>query len=309
VSALTLTERIALLPLALGEGLTCGALGAAQALLPDADGALAAFVALVRRERSDPVLKERLPPGAGTLGVTETTRALAAWAVLQALTADCKEREWLRHTREIGVVDAGAPRMGSRSNPPLATGRRMRRRALSLQTDDERKMTVRRLGKLVLAGVLGPPKMTGVVGSLQAEADSTDPAPTSAAWYDVLLGRPDAGVGAAVGAPRFWVLTDRARREVIVVIRGILSLDALACASASFRPARTDEADTAGMPGYARFETKEDAGPAYTVHEGILRMTRSMGEQGKPLHTAVRDVLRKHPAYGNIDGDDWRASS
>lgn len=58
------------------------------------------------------------------------------------------------------------------------------------------------------------------------------------------------------------------------------------------------------MPGSLPFSPiestglDEDASETYAVHGGMLRMARVMGEEGKPVHTAVRDALRKNPRYG-----------
>ena len=160
--------------------------------------------------------------------------------------------------------------------------------------------------------------------------------------------------------PRFWVLTDHVRREVILVIRGTMSLNELAvdltCDPTPFTLPRTepmpprpsepsasarqdyptlppmepiyDEQDVEleTIPGSFPFpvdlsvpfprsrkvteksqvsapfprmrvlsESIEDG--AYFVHGGMLKMTRAMGEPGKPVHNAVREALRKNKGY------------
>jgi sn1-specific diacylglycerol lipase len=99
----------------------------------------------------------------------------------------------------------------------------------------------------------------------------------------------------------------------------------LTCIPAEFAPARTpkdlteQEPEEAQMPGYAHFPTQTASrsrpkpnsrgrvkavqeekhdGPIYHVHGGMLRMSKLMGGHDKPVHSAVRDALRKHRGYG-----------
>jgi sn1-specific diacylglycerol lipase len=52
-------------------------------------------------------MKEHLPEE--EYSVTETARALVAWGALQAVTAGWKEKEWMKHLREIGVSESAPP--------------------------------------------------------------------------------------------------------------------------------------------------------------------------------------------------------
>lgn len=94
----------------------------------------------------------------------------------------------------------------------------------------------------------------------------------------------------------------------------------LTCDPAPFRPASTyssgdgsddDEANPSDypMPGSLPFPTLEpppsptvsiasDGSPIYTVHSGMLRMARYMGDPDGPVHSAVKDALRKNDGYG-----------
>lgn len=138
--------------------------------------------------------------------------------------------------------------------------------------------------------------------------------------------------------PRFWVLTDHARREVVLIIRGTMSLNELAvdltCDTAPFelpcdmyrsrsrsrsRPpppgSGSDVEDQMeGMPGFfpidistpstpthARKSSGEDVdGEEHLVHGGMLKMARAMGGRGKPVHVAVRDALRRNSGYALV---------
>jgi sn1-specific diacylglycerol lipase len=114
-SAISFTEKLALLPLELGEGLTSasivaahGAINTLAQLFPGSDDAsfsLVSFVQLVRKERTQPVMKDHLPEDTEEYGVAETTRALVAWGALQSVTVGWKERQWMKHMREIDVHD------------------------------------------------------------------------------------------------------------------------------------------------------------------------------------------------------------
>lgn len=113
--------------------------------------------------------------------------------------------------------------------------------------------------------------------------------------------------------PRFWVLTDYNRGEVVLVIRGTMSLNEIAvdltCDSELFEPATTSlhgEEDEPPIPGHFSFPTfqeKEAAEnrstkPKYHVHGGMARMAKAMGSIGKPVHLAVQEALYNHPDFG-----------
>jgi len=179
-------------------------------------------------------------------------------------------------------------------------------------------------------------------------------------WWDILMGKHDkeiferfvhgeqveqpnvqararatAVVGIERQMPRFWVLTDHDRHQVVLVLRGALfgellfrprayydfigtmSLNELAvdltCEPVEFEPASTTCAEDAGdnpFPGGSSRKTSRrrlsilssislDKHPKYHVHGGMLRMARVMGEIGKPVHLAVMDALTRNAGYGN----------
>ena len=179
-------------------------------------------------------------------------------------------------------------------------------------------------------------------------------------WWDILMGKHDreifersvhgervkqpnvqararatAVVGIERQMPRFWVLTDHDRQQVVLVLRGALfreilsgpvltmsftgtmSLNELAvdltCEPVEFEPASTtspeDTGDSIPFPGSSKRTPRRrlsilstishDRHPKYHVHGGMLRMARVMGEIGKPVHLAVADALTRNPGYGN----------
>ncbi|KAG1753287.1 hypothetical protein EDB19DRAFT_1978867 [Suillus lakei] len=152
-------------------------------------------------------------------------------------------------------------------------------------------------------------------------------------WWDILMGKHDkeifersvhgeaveqpniqeraratAVVGIERQMPRFWVLTDHDRHQVVLVLRGTMSLNELAV---EFEPASStsqeDTGDSIPFPGSSRrtprrrlsilSTTSHDRQPKYQVHGGMLRMARVMGEIGKPVHVAVMDALTRNPGY------------
>ena len=139
--------------------------------------------------------------------------------------------------------------------------------------------------------------------------------------------------------PRFWVLTDHGRGQIILVIRGKISIPTpstliklisltgtmslneiavdLTCEPEAFLPASTqplrsptDESsdDENPIPGNFTFpkvsetEVKEEDGvpSQYQVHGGILKLARAMGDIGKPVHLAVLEALYNNPDYGML---------
>ncbi|KAH0839538.1 hypothetical protein J3R83DRAFT_423 [Lanmaoa asiatica] len=159
-------------------------------------------------------------------------------------------------------------------------------------------------------------------------------------WWDILLGKHDkeifersvhgghpdtrnmqtrmratAVIGIERQMPRFWVLTDHDRRQVVLVLRGTMSLNELAvdltCEPVEFEPASStladDHSSDARVPfpesgwGHSRrrssFLSSTVQRPRYHVHGGMLRMARVMGEIGKPVHLAVMDALSRNPDY------------
>ncbi|KZT20637.1 alpha/beta-hydrolase [Neolentinus lepideus HHB14362 ss-1] len=124
--------------------------------------------------------------------------------------------------------------------------------------------------------------------------------------------------------PRFWVLSDHGRRQVVLVLRGTMSLNELAvdltCDPEEFEPASTarddDIQEDSEIPGafpidvqMHSFRAKQrrqrtisttstlGGSNTYQVHGGMLRMARVMGGKGKPVHVAVKDALQRNPGY------------
>lgn len=159
-------------------------------------------------------------------------------------------------------------------------------------------------------------------------------------WWDILMGKHDkeifersvhgeaveqpniqararatAVVGIERQMPRFWVLTDHDRHQVVLVLRGTMSLNELAvdltCDPVEFEPASStsqeDTGDSVPLHGSSRrthrrrlsilSTTSHDKQPKYQVHGGMLRMARVMGEIGKPVHVAVMDALTRNAGY------------
>lgn len=158
-------------------------------------------------------------------------------------------------------------------------------------------------------------------------------------WWDILIGKHDqeifektvAGHGdkakakklasslkarAVIGKqhlmPRFWILTDYSREEIVLVLRGTMSLNEIAadltCDPDWFEPARTpppsDLDEPAAVPGFLRFPSKPPEypprapGTRYHVHGGMLRLARAMGDVGKPVQVAVKEALYTNPGFG-----------
>lgn len=159
-------------------------------------------------------------------------------------------------------------------------------------------------------------------------------------WWDILMGKHDkeifersvhgeaveqpniqartratAVVGIERQMPRFWVLTDHDRHQVVLVLRGTMSLNELAvdltCDPVEFEPAsntsQEDTGDSISFHGSSRriprrrlsilSVASHEKQSKYQVHGGMLRMARVMGEIGKPVHVAVMDALTRNPGY------------
>ncbi|KAG9219484.1 hypothetical protein CCMSSC00406_0005378 [Pleurotus cornucopiae] len=149
-------------------------------------------------------------------------------------------------------------------------------------------------------------------------------------WWDVLLGKHDHEIferaanamdseaqakaqmrtSAVIGLehlmPRFWVLTDHGRSQIVLVLRGTMSLNEIAvdltCDPEEFEPEITVrlEGDETPVPGQYSipFPSVAQNRPTYHVHGGMLRMARAMGDIGKPVQLAVQEALYKNPGYG-----------
>ncbi|KAH7912444.1 hypothetical protein BJ138DRAFT_1148322 [Hygrophoropsis aurantiaca] len=188
-------------------------------------------------------------------------------------------------------------------------------------------------------------QLESAVNAAEAEASGNQTSPVylendsseySRSWWDILMGKHDkeifessvhhgdldqsnaetrlratAVIGIERQMPRFWVLTDHDRRQVVLILRGTMSLNELAvdltCEPAEFQPAssksheeRDDHLFYAGRhtPGTkSKRQSCSSTSPIYHVHGGMLRMARVMGEIGKPVHLAVMDALIRNPEY------------
>ncbi|KAF8164901.1 hypothetical protein B0H34DRAFT_687065 [Crassisporium funariophilum] len=184
----------------------------------------------------------------------------------------------------------------------------------------------------------------------EAEASSSAEVDQEYSWWDVLLGKHDQEIferstshdedtsgssakeqeaakkrqnrrkmkaTAVIGnehlMPRFWVLTDHSRGQIVLVLRGTMSLNEIAvdltCEPELFQPASTpshSEDDEDPIPGQFAFPSLSEKGASssweegakqkYHVHGGMLRMAKLMGEVGKPVQLAVLEAL-----YNNLD--------
>ncbi|KAJ7762731.1 hypothetical protein DFH07DRAFT_402118 [Mycena maculata] len=165
-------------------------------------------------------------------------------------------------------------------------------------------------------------------------------------WWDVLLGKHDheiferyantpedkanaeikekmratAKIGAEHLMPRFWVLTDHSRAQIVLVLRGTMSLNEIAvdltCEDEEFEPATTtpvSEEEETPLPGQFVFPSASSRpqvhvhppegpssspqSPVHHAHGGMLRMARAMGGVGKPVQLAVHEALLHNPDY------------
>ncbi|KAL5637227.1 hypothetical protein ACGC1H_001018 [Rhizoctonia solani] len=109
-------------------------------------------------------------------------------------------------------------------------------------------------------------------------------------------------LGDASRLPRFWVLTDHGRKQIVLVLRGTYSLNELAidltCEPVPFTPAR--ETPTFRSRDDSEKQNIDPEDEAHIVHGGMLKTAELMGLPGKPVHTAVAKALRKHPGYALV---------
>lgn len=116
--------------------------------------------------------------------------------------------------------------------------------------------------------------------------------------------------------PRFWVITDHGRGQIVLVIRGTMSLNEIAvdltCDVVDFEPASTpaitDISETP-IPGEFEFPDLDEhekeahsnsSRPKYQVHGGMLRLAKAMGDIGKPVQVAVKRALYNNPDFGKF---------
>ncbi|KAF9526319.1 hypothetical protein CPB83DRAFT_795112 [Crepidotus variabilis] len=204
-------------------------------------------------------------------------------------------------------------------------------------------------------------QLASAVDASEAEAAGTninlETAPESKqqeySWWDVLLGKHDKEIferstthpddhaaeskrranmkgkmktTAVIGnehlMPRFWVLTDHNRSQIVLVIRGTMSLNEIAvdltCEPETFCPASTpltpddvyadDDDDDTPIPGKfvwpsvgkKESQSSTDEEEKYQVHGGMMRMAKAMGDVGKPIHLAVLEALYNNPDFDLI---------
>ncbi|CAE7139211.1 unnamed protein product [Rhizoctonia solani] len=105
-------------------------------------------------------------------------------------------------------------------------------------------------------------------------------------------------LGDASRLPRFWVLTDHGRKQIVLVLRGTYSLNELAidltCEAVPFTPAREASIRSGNDSEKQKDETEDET---HIVHGGMLKTAQLMGLPGKPVHTAIAKALRKYPGY------------
>ncbi|KIY73181.1 alpha/beta-hydrolase [Cylindrobasidium torrendii FP15055 ss-10] len=165
-------------------------------------------------------------------------------------------------------------------------------------------------------------QMAMAIKASEKEADGNrEPpkTPETYSWWDVLLGKhdddifntfnkgnrgqTDVVIGNEYLMPRFWVLTDHSRAQVVLAIRGTMSFNELAvdltCDTVDFQPARTNVSE-AGSDSFPFHGTTKEEGAndkTYQVHSGILKMAKAMGDPGRPVQIAVQEALRNNPEY------------
>ncbi|TEB29538.1 alpha/beta-hydrolase [Coprinellus micaceus] len=173
-------------------------------------------------------------------------------------------------------------------------------------------------------------KLATAIDAAEAEAagvPSLDPSEHKYSWWEILIGKHDQEIfekdssslkaTAVIGnqhlMPRFWVLTDYAREEVVLVIRGTMSLNEIAadltCEPDWFEPARTPPPsqldENSAIPGFLKFPSKPTMsdhpprapGTRYHVHGGMLRLAKAMGDVGNPVQVAVMEALYTNPGF------------
>ncbi|KAF8742878.1 Lipase (class 3), partial [Rhizoctonia solani] len=177
-----------------------------------------------------------------------------------------------------------------------------------------------------------------IVQEAESEARVPPPRPAepSRTWWGLITGRHDqeiferfaehgaekvegkantATLGDASRLPRFWVLTDHGRKQIVLVLRGELvlrsscvasnsrkgtySLNELAidltCEPVPFIPVRETPA----------FKSKDDSqnhdteqgNETHFVHGGMLKTAELMGLSGRPVHAAIAKALGKNRGY------------
>ncbi|EIW82146.1 hypothetical protein CONPUDRAFT_55026 [Coniophora puteana RWD-64-598 SS2] len=184
-------------------------------------------------------------------------------------------------------------------------------------------------------------QLESAVEAAEAEAAGDDPSgrvpdAPEFSWWDVLMGKHDqaifensvlghgtqqtsdgvqqrirstAVIGIERQMPRFWVLADHDRRQVVLILRGTMSLNELAvdltCDPVEFEPASSPMEESTSFASFGRKTTRRQPSiqsftsecSRYMVHGGMLRMARVMGDVGKPVQLAVKEALERNPDY------------
>ncbi|KAG8741155.1 hypothetical protein FRC10_003253 [Ceratobasidium sp. 414] len=157
------------------------------------------------------------------------------------------------------------------------------------------------------------PQRSQIITDVVHEAESESRAPASQqteprrSWWGLIMGQHDqeiferfaghsgakpavgedskkntAVLGDAARLPRFWVLTDHGRKQVVLVLR------------VPFSPAK--EKPIGSKPTPQGDEKPEEDEPHF-VHGGMLKTAELMGLPGKPVHTAIANALRANRGY------------
>ena len=345
-------EHLALLPIFVGESLTSASLVAAyssmdalSSLFPSGEEttfSIASFINLMRNDWNNPELGEHLPEEHFSAG--EAVRALFAWGALQSVTYDWQTTKWSKHLREIPrsapiidththlppiinvtedvVLPGNEGQLLTADITPRASGSESLPASPNLppprpQTQDDLRLTLRRLSKMCLAGYGGasllffgvPPKPSlkrakekakATLAKVVEKAKSSEKGPEDAQprnfpWWSMLLGRHDhdiflhyasggkkgtdvtAVIGDEARMPRFWVLTDHSRQQIVLVFRGTVTLNEVAvdlsCEPEEFEPACGDDDDeeedyVSDDEGYD--EDEKDEEPEYSDKLGSM---------------------------------------
>jgi sn1-specific diacylglycerol lipase len=218
--------------------------------------------------------REGLIPGSQTRGRNNSIINITGDVMLpdnngQLLTADITEK----------LSEGEIPHQSDLNHRPLRLDQGV--------SNSDLRLTLRRLSKMCLAGYGGasllfwgvpaaptpPPKINSKMAekaTLEAAVDESekaqgDPPSQKYPWWSMLLGRHDhdiflhyasggkrgTDVTAVIGdesrMPRFWVLTDHSRRQIVLVFRGTMTLNEVAvdltCEPEEFEPACGDGDD------------------------------------------------------------------
>ncbi|KAJ1308309.1 hypothetical protein OPQ81_004021 [Rhizoctonia solani] len=154
----------------------------------------------------------------------------------------------------------------------------------------------------------------------EARAPPSTPPEPRRTWWGLITGRHDqeiferfaghgtekaegkantAVLGDASRLPRFWVLTDHGRKQIVLVLRGTYSLNELAidltCEPITFTPAR--ETPMFKPRDDSEKQDAQQGEETHIVHGGMLKTAQLMGLPGKPVHDAVAKALRKNPGF------------